>query len=393
MHEASQVTDLHEVHHGKRQSPRGEAELPRAALRLAPIPVTPTKPLTPSHVKGLLWLDVLERATRLVRPVSYELNRTTYDVTWQTVEFWDWLDRSDIDPAALDEIALGHRYVAFHALRGREPGVRADALRARIERGYIHPSGLRILEIWKRHYELLGIRDPGLTRTRPLPLTQDEALGLLARADLLLDLRSMGGGAYLDLTDEGIPLRTIVDADGRDNHTLCTLRELAGSLRPEETIALLCDSELAADYLLLERCLRRLGAEVFSMSLGRVRLPGDVAGSARHGGWESYTVDRIVERYRGFSPDAFKIGVRLYFIVALGAGDKTVFSFELLERFLGKARQLLGARPQGSREAGLACLAGLVRHRGFVDPYRLASLLLSPGKREALLPLLTEVFA
>jgi len=370
------------------------AKVATTALRLAPIPVTPTKPLTPSHVKGLLWLDVLERATRLVRPVRYEVNRTTYDITWQTVEFWDWLEHTGFDPAGLDEVALGHTYVAFHKMRGAAGRPRADELRARVERGYVHPASARILEIWRGHYHALGIRDPGLTRAEPLPLTQEEALSALAQRDLLLDLRSMGGGIYVDLTDEGIPLRTIVDADGRDNHALCTLRDLAATIRPDETIALLCDSELREDYLLLERCLRRLGAETFSMSLGRVRLPGGGEGSARHGGWEDYTVDRIAERYRDVPPPVFRLGMRLYFIVGLGAGDKIELSFDLLGRFMKKALQLLECRGAGSREAGLACLDRLAQHRGFVDPYRVTSLLLSPpAQRDPLLPLLAEIFA
>ena len=109
------------VSHRETRSPLGEGAL-STILHLAPIPVTPTKPLTPSHVKGLLWLDVLERATRLVRPVHYQANRTTYDITWQTLEFWDWLDCSfgsaSEDVSDLDEISLGHRYVAYHLQRG-----------------------------------------------------------------------------------------------------------------------------------------------------------------------------------------------------------------------------------------------------------------------------------
>ena len=31
-------------------------------LIVAPVTITPTKPLTPTHVKGLLWTDVLVKA-------------------------------------------------------------------------------------------------------------------------------------------------------------------------------------------------------------------------------------------------------------------------------------------------------------------------------------------
>jgi hypothetical protein len=388
---------------GQRASPSRGRQGPAAwssPLRLAPIPVSPTKPLTPSHVKGLLWLDVLERATRLVRPVHYEVNRTTYDITWQTLEFWDWLGppssglRATDGPdelAELDEVSLGHRYVAYHGQRGEQPRVGAEALRARVEQGYLHPASQRILEIWKRHYACLGIRDPGLMHAAPLPLSQDAALTMLARADLLLDLRGLGGGVYIDLTERGIPQRTLIDREGRDNHLLCTIRQFAGLAAAGETIALLCDRELSHDTSLLEHCLRRLGGEVLSLSLGRVPLP-EMAGTTRHGGWERYTFDRLVESCGGCSSEELRLGLRLYFIVGLGAGDRVPFRFELLTRFLAKARALLAEGTAGPRDVALAHLRQLVLHRGFVDPYRLASLLLSPGPRRELLPLVPEIF-
>jgi len=46
-------------------------------ILLAPIAITPTKPLTPSHVKALLWLDTLYKATARVHDVAYLYNRVT----------------------------------------------------------------------------------------------------------------------------------------------------------------------------------------------------------------------------------------------------------------------------------------------------------------------------
>jgi hypothetical protein len=366
-----------------------------APLRLAPILITPTKPLTPSHLKGLLWFDVLLRATRSVRPVVYDFNRTTYDITWQTLEFWDWLLRAEPDFGRddVDDVALGRRYVGFH-LAGRPRDLASmRRLREQVEGGWVHPASERLLGHWRRHYALLGIEDPDLLRTRPLPLTACEALARLAAEGLLLDARPLGGAAYLDLTDDGLPLRTLVDVDGLDNHLLCTLREFAGAGRNLGPIALLCDAELREDYALLERCLRRLGAEAFTLSIGRVSLPGSGAASARHGGWEDHTLERVAERVgRGVDPAAFRLGMRLYFVAALGAGDKTALRYELLTRFIGKAQALLDRPARGSREAALARLTGLVEARGYVDPYRAMTLLLTPGARDELAPLVRELF-
>ncbi len=53
---------------------------------VAPVTVTPTKPLNPSHLKGLLWVDALYKATTLVAEVDYRYSLTTYNVTAQTLE-------------------------------------------------------------------------------------------------------------------------------------------------------------------------------------------------------------------------------------------------------------------------------------------------------------------
>src|SRR5438309_506109 len=60
---------------------------------VAPVTVTPTKPLTLSHIKGLLWVDALYKATTLVANVDYRYSLTTYNVTAQTLGFWAYLDR------------------------------------------------------------------------------------------------------------------------------------------------------------------------------------------------------------------------------------------------------------------------------------------------------------
>ena len=369
-----------------------EVRDPPPALRLAPLPVTPTKPLTLSHVKGLLWLDVLERATRLVRPVEYDANRTTYDVTWQTVDFWHWLDCNGIDCTRFDDIDVGLKYVEFHAQRAMGPRAGAEELRAEVELGYLHPSAARVLEVWSRQYQALGLRAADLTRSHPIPRSPAQAIAALARGGLVLDQRALGGSVFLDLTDQGLPLRTLVDETGRDNHLLCSLRALVGERTNDVEVALLCDAELRPDYLLLERCLQRLGARVFTLALGRVRMPDGSAGSARMGGWQDHTVDRLVERFPSFAPDVFRLGIRLYFVAALGAGAGTPLRYPLLQRFLTKAQRLLETPAQASREAGLQRLRELARPRGFVDPYRVTSALLAPALRGELRPLVEELF-
>src|SRR5688572_13562473 len=59
----------------------GMIALRTAGVFLAPVTITPTKPLTLSHAKGLLWLDVMYRATREVAPTTYEWNPRVANLT------------------------------------------------------------------------------------------------------------------------------------------------------------------------------------------------------------------------------------------------------------------------------------------------------------------------
>lgn len=367
------------------QSTAGER---REKKLLAPILVTPTKPLTPSHLKAFLWFDVLYKATSLIHDVTYLYNRTTYDIAYQTLAFWVDLDRQDPgqDFTLCSEVSIGERYVDFHRrLRSREaavcPATLAEYRRRVEEEGWIHPVSRRILEIWTGYYDLLGLDRPDLTTSTPLAVSVEEALERLAQADVLLDGRRMGGPVYLDLTDQGIPLRQIVDEHGQDNYVLSTLRMLLPVAADYESMALLCDEELQLDYLLIERVLRRLGCPAHRLSLGRVPLDGEVR-SSRGGGWQSYTFDKIIERFAPHDDlDTFRLGMRLYFIAGLGSSAKQSFRFDLLEPFMQRAARLLVQHPPRAAEVNDEQKALLRRFseswNGYVDPYQLTSALLS----------------
>ena len=103
------------------------AALSKPRVLLAPVTVTPSKPLTPSHLKGLLWTDIAYRATAQVADVDYRCSHTTYFRTEQTLGFWEFLDRTvgDTDYSGLTEERIGELYVR----QKRAPRASADALR------------------------------------------------------------------------------------------------------------------------------------------------------------------------------------------------------------------------------------------------------------------------
>ncbi|HEY5835257.1 hypothetical protein [Streptomyces sp.] len=347
---------------------------------LAPVTITPTKPLTPSHLKFLLWSDVMYRATALLTECAYRYSHTTYHLTEQTLGFWAYLDhtRGDSDYEDLSEEQIGELYVAYrqdpHRPTADELRPYADAVE---HQGWVHPVSVRVLRWWTAHFSRLGLHDPGLLAHQPPGMDLDEVLEHLGALDVLLDLRGHGGPVYLDLTRWGLPLRPIVGADGRPNYLACALRELL-PLAPEyDEVVLVYDPELGPDYRLLERTLAIAGAGTRRFAIGRVPIDG-VVRSARQGGWQGHAADALLAAADGHEPEAVRLGMRLYFIAVLGPGTQQSFRHDLLEQCLRRAARLLATASDGLTREEMATEIG--RHRRdhlFVHPYRLTSALLA----------------
>jgi hypothetical protein len=347
---------------------------------VAPVTVTPSKPLGPSHLKGLFWTDVLVRATAQLADVTYRYSPTTYHPTEQTLAFWEYLDRTlgDADYSVMSEEDIGEHYVSFRAAAG---AASAGALRPYAQavelHGWTHPAGTRVLELWREQYAALGLHDPGLTAHQPPAMGLDEVIAHLCARGMCLDLRGDGGPVYLDATRHGLPLRQIAAADGRPNYMACALRELV-PLGPEyDEVVLLCDRELERDYHLLQVVLSELGHTVHRIALGRVPIEGRIQ-SARHGGWRDTSARTLLDTIGAGAGDAaVRLGMRLYFIAVLGPGQHQSFRLDLLRQCLHRAERLLS----GGRTVDPAPVVEILeRHRGhhaYVDPYRLTASLLA----------------
>ncbi|MGW4891335.1 hypothetical protein ACWEQL_03550 [Kitasatospora sp. NPDC004240] len=347
---------------------------------LAPVTITPTKPLTPSHLKFLLWSDVMYRATALLTDCAYRYSHTTYHLTEQTLGFWAFLDRTRGDGhyEDLTEEEIGELYVAYrqdpHRPTAEELRPYADAVE---HQAWVHPVSVRVLRWWTAHFSELGLHDPGLLAHQPPGLGLEEVLERLATLDVLLDLRGHGGPVHLDLTRWGLPLRPIVGADGRPNYLACALRELLPLAAEFDEVVLVHDPELGPDYRLLERTLTVAGAGARRFTIGRVPIDG-VVRSARQGGWQGYTVSALLGAADGHAPEAVRLGMRLYFIAVLGAGAEQSFRHDLLEQCLRRAAHLLATASDGpTREETAAEVARHRRNHLFVQPYRLTSALLA----------------
>lgn len=362
-------------------------------LLLAPIVITPTKALTPSHVKGLLWLDVLNRSTSQVCDVTYTWNLRPYNVTAQTLEYWEYLDRtlgSGVDYSSWTELELSKPYVTMHASNDRGAFAALSPYLEAVESdGYVHPASRRLLEIWEGHLGRLKVEDRGLWRNDPPGLSTREVIEALEERSLCIDHRRYGGPLLLDVTNEGLPLRQAITPDGHANYLVCVLRELLPQIDAHDRVLLVHDKEIEADYVLLERILSAFGASVERIAIGRVPLDGKVL-SSRHGGWERYMVDALHEAAASeFDTAEFRLAMRLYFIAVLTRDSPQALDLEVLRKQHLRARRLLGSNEEdGGNEELHPFLDQRLTEAGYVDPYRLTVSLLDrhrPTPRRALL--------
>ncbi|HZN18577.1 MAG TPA: hypothetical protein VFB84_10400 [Micromonosporaceae bacterium] len=359
---------------------------------VAPITISPTKPLTPTHARFLLIIDVLYRATAHIADVTCVYDHHAFAAGHQTVAFWEYLDRTcpDADFRHATEEEIGELYVRHHAEGARVPYSRLEPYvqRARSAR-WLHPSALRLLDIWRGHYRTLNLFDTELGRHGPPVLSDAELVEVLADRHLCIDGRPVRAPVYLDLTAQGIPLRGLVSAAGQANYLTCVLGQLIPLAGRYDLFVLVYDRGLREDYLLVERVLRAFGARAVRFEVDRVPI-GGVAASSRHGGWQGFTLDAL-RRQVDVDKVTLRLALRLYLIAALGRGASGSFRVEDLRRWVHRARRL-----KATTDADTATLspflARLARGVGYVDPHRLTAQLLTRSDRVPSRQLLERVY-
>ncbi|WP_067506430.1 hypothetical protein [Actinoplanes sp. TFC3] len=357
-------------------------------LVVAPVTITPTKPLTPTHLKGLLWTDVLVKASRQRISTRLVWNPRMAHLTTQTTAFWRHLDvaEPETDWSRESEAAIGLRYVAFHQGRPAMTARELDPYFERVEsRAWIHPASRRLLELWRAQMAHLHVTDPGLTTARPLASDAGTALALLHERRLLVDHRRFGGPVLVDGTRWGLPVRQLIGADGHANYLLPILRELLPAIRPGRRFLLVHDNGLHADYLLLDRVLTVFGASVARLALSRVQVAGK-AQSSKLGGWGGVTLGDLAATPGSADVAAYRLGMRLYFVGLLDRVSAQDFRLDLLRRCVGRAARILAQEPGEFKPGTVPDHPG-----GYADPHRLTVSLL--GRRvRGLPPELREIF-
>lgn len=360
-------------------------------ILVAPITISPTKPLTPTHLNYLLSIDMLSRATAVIADVTCVYDHLAFADGHQTVAFWEYLDRvwPGADFGDAEERWIGELYKCHHAEPIPAPAAR---LRPYIERvrgqRWMHPSALRVLDIWESHYQTLNLAGPHTAGPMPPRLADGVLIDELLARDLCIDGRPLAAQVYLDLTAQGIPLRALVSPDGQANYLVCVLGQLIPLASDYDLTVLMYDRAMRDDYVMIERVLRAFGASTARVEVSRVPI-GGVAVSSRHGGWEDYLLPEVRAAANG-DDAAFQLGARLYLNAVFGRGSQSSFLLTELRRWVARARRLLDAPAAGCDQAEF--LRGLAREAGYVDPYRLTSRLLSKDPAVPVRTLIESVY-
>jgi hypothetical protein len=347
-------------------------------LLVAPVTITPTKPLVPTHVKGFLWVDLLCKATGMNTEVTCLWNPRTPNLTGQAIRFWEYLDRThdNVDYARLDEFDIGVLYMRYHAEGAPVDQLVIQKYVDRIETdGWVHPATSRMLDLWSGQLGVLGVADPGFRRDREYAYSVDGLVDRLAAERLCLDYRDIGGPLYLDATRWGIPLRTGISADGHVNYLIMALRDMLPVLDRHDHVLLVYDEEIGPDFILLEKVLRHFGASTSRLALGRVPVAG-VVRSSRHGGWDGATLGDLTDAALArFSVEEYRLGMRVYFTAMLGRTRGVSLDQAMLYRAMLKARRLLDHSPSGCG-GSVELLKYCSGKSAWIDPYRLTAAVL-----------------
>jgi hypothetical protein len=167
---------------------------------------------------------------------------------------------------------------------------------------------------------------------------------------------------------------------------LHVLRELLGVAPEYDRVLLALDAEVLPDFDLVARVLRRRGVDAVTFPVARVNLPG-VTGTTRTGGWEDLTLGRLIDRLVPlYGVPAFRLGVRMYFVLHVGLRGSCEFEPELLERFVRRAAGVVQQLDGGSAAASDDLLRELWedsarRELAFIEPNRMVQTLLKRARQ------------
>lgn len=311
---------------------------------IIPVHISPTKPLTPSHIKYIIYLDLLYKINNFVdRDFRFNFNRIFLDISQQTLRFALFLRKnySDIDFQNKNEMWLGDKYVEMYRRNWIPENQDITTLKLETEqnlKGFNFYEA--ILNNWISQYNFLGLEEPGYYETSPVCISNKEVIARLKRNSVITDHAQMGEGVYLDLIEYGQPIFKLTDLDVESSNILFNILRETFHFSPKPSrILFLFDQEMYSKYVAIQTVLEKLGYEIELISLSRVMLQDKIQ-SSRQGGWEGYTLRDIINRVEYRDLSEFRLGIKLYFLKVLRGNGSPNFNYTLLQRYIDKARYM-----------------------------------------------------
>lgn len=309
---------------------------------LFPVGITPTKFLTPTHVKGILQIDLYRRLLMVSGHVDLIYNRRIWDSSLQTLHLWNQLNQtesgrsfettSDLEISKLYSLASKAKPVDISPRRALQERVVRD--------GYIHPVSIRITEIWAQQLSRIGIDSDFLSTSQPLT-PFDTVLDEIRRCSYLLDYDAIGGGAYLDMTDQNFALRQLRSKTGEYNYLVPMISVVRQLTISYERVILCCDISVTRDFQLLQKMFETKDTKLELKLINRVSLDGRDLSSKEGIPYRFSFAQSIEPFFHDYTRADIRLGLLLYFLHAIPPKGGRDFNQEELAEQIALAATVL----------------------------------------------------
>lgn len=285
---------------------------------------TPLKPLAPSWFRAICQADLVKRS---LRSLGHEVEhcRSVDDTALQVAQMMSIVSPADFPKSGVGDF-LGARYVEMS-----QHGV----TQSHVDQKLKLESGEESSRDWLRPHlmeqknllESLAIDVGDLWWESDLISSWSHIEPSLEKANRLLDYRPVGGDLFLDFTDHQIKLAKLEGKQGK-SYLLKNLLFYTNQIKRADALIIQGLDEDQHLNRIETLAMSSLNVPTKWFLTSRVKLDG-VAKSSRLGGWQDYTLSKILERCAAHDIEDIRLGLRLYFLGK--CSENRQFSFSLVE--------------------------------------------------------------
>ncbi|MCB1197415.1 MAG: hypothetical protein KDK51_03510 [Deltaproteobacteria bacterium] len=329
------------------------------------LPQTPIKPMSALWIRTLVQYDV---SLRLMRYQGFKVDPYRYidDSSMQVARLVDYLDHksSTNDRSGL---ALGASYIKACQQSISEKN-RQTKLSIESRKKSVKYLLQRHIQSQQRQFGLLGFDYGSIIWESDLLSSIPETFKHLESKHLLLDYRSQHGPLLLDQTQYGYGL-TVLDGEGGKSFFAKYIHFVRWLAQKYTVITIQALVEDQHPTSLLKSYLKNTTYNVHWMYCARIQMNGKSI-SSRKGGWEQYTLEKIIFACKEFHPDAMRIGIRLYFLGKYKSTTSFDFQLEELKKKIALAQAILNMiAPYKRRRADRKTHCSTLLHNTLSHPH------------------------